>query len=139
MNSRAWYSPRLTGHERSAPLRTRHSLTLSRPHDTILPHKTILSRKTGLRDGRGLVPKVGADSGGQKQEWHQQPPAPAAPRAAPSRARTGAVRFGPLAPYLVSSKKAIFKVWMSTPVCALASTTTSPPQVTWAVFHTTTT
>lgn len=29
--------------------------------------------------------------------------------------------------YLLSSKKAIFKVWISTSVCALASITTSPP------------
>lgn len=105
VNSREWYSPRLTGHERSAPLLTRHSLTLSRPHDTILSHKTTLSRKTGLRDGRGLLPKVGADSGGQKQEWHQQPPAPAAPRAAPSRARTEAVCSVPLHPTWCRQKK----------------------------------
>lgn len=32
--------------------------------------------------------------------------------------------------YLVSSKKAIFKAWMSTSVCALASMATSPPRVT---------
>lgn len=36
VNSRERYSPKFTGQERKAPLWTRHSLTLSRPHDTIL-------------------------------------------------------------------------------------------------------
>ena len=39
--------------------------------------------------------------------------------------------------YLVSSKKAIFMVLMSTSVCALAKMATSPPLTTLRVFHTT--
>ena len=39
VKSRAWYSPRLTGQDRRAPLRTRHNRTLSRPQDTILERK----------------------------------------------------------------------------------------------------
>lgn len=31
-----WYSPRLTGQERSVPFRIRHRRMLSRPHETIL-------------------------------------------------------------------------------------------------------
>lgn len=34
-----WYSPRLTGQERSVPLRIRQRRILSRPHDTILNQK----------------------------------------------------------------------------------------------------
>lgn len=40
VKSREWYSPRSTGHERRAPLRTRHSRMLSRPHDTSLSQET---------------------------------------------------------------------------------------------------
>jgi len=54
VNSREWYSPRLTAHERSAPLRTRHSLTLSRPHDTILSRER-------PREDRGRTPQAAGE------------------------------------------------------------------------------
>lgn len=82
VNSRQWYSPRLRGHERSAPLRTRHSLTLSRPHDTILSQERLgedQDRSLQAPGERSISQGPPAEREDQEHEWSTTTPPIALP------------------------------------------------------------